>query len=250
MISALSRAFHQLGDPAFRRVFGLSVAAALAVFLTLWALAWWGLVWSGEAISQLLATPGPGESGGFWTGFLEWLFGAAGIFAVLIASFFLFPAVMVLAMSILLDDIAAAVERRYYPNLPPARAQPLGEAVVGALLFIAVTVVLNLLFLPVYLLLLFVPPLNLFVFYLLNGYLLGREYFELVALRRLDAARVKQARRGHRGRILLAGVVIAFLLTLPVLNLVMPIVATGFMLHVFEGLRPKNRRQNTSGTAL
>jgi len=235
MITALSRAFRQLGDPAFRRVFALSVAAALAVFLVLWALAWWGLAWSGEALGQWLAAP---ESSGFWTGILEWLLGAAGVFAVLIASFFLFPAVMVLAMSFLLEDIAAAVERRFYPNLPPARPQPIGEAVVGALVFVGVTVALNVAFLPVYLLLLFMPPLNLFVFYLLNGYLLGREYFELVALRRLDAAGVGQVRRDHRGRILLAGVVIAFLLTVPILNLVMPIVATGFMLHVFEGLRP------------
>ncbi len=176
-------------------------------------------------------------SGGFWSGLIEWLFGAAGIFAVLIASFFLFPAVMVMALSFLLEDVAAAVERRHYPGLPPARLQPWREAVVGALAFAGVTVALNLLFLPVYLLLLVAPPLNLFVFYLLNGYLLGREYFELVALRRLDAAAVKRMRRGHRGRVLLAGAVIAFLLTLPLVNLLMPIVATGFMLHVFERLR-------------
>jgi CysZ protein len=241
MISALSRAFRQIGDPAFRRVFALSVIAALAVFLVLWVLAWWGLAWSGEALGQRLAGEGPG---GFWTGVFEWLFGAAGIFAVLIASFFLFPAVMVLALSFLLDDVAAAVERQYYPTLPPARPQPVGEAVAGALVFAGVTVALNLLFLPIYLLLLFAPPLNLFVFYLLNGYLLGREYFELVAVRRLDAAGVKRLRRGHRGHILLAGAIIAFLLTVPLLNLVTPIVATGFMLHVFEGLR----RQGDSAT--
>ena len=236
MVSALSLAFRQIGDPAFRRVFVLSVAAALAVFLVLWALAWWGLAWSGEALSQWMLDTG---SGGFWTGILEWLFGAAGIFAVLIASFILFPAIMVLAMSFLLEDVVAAVERRHYPNLPPARAQPIGEMVMGALAFAGITVALNLLFLPVYLLLLFVPPLNLFVFYLLNGYLLGREYFELVAVRRIELASAKRLRRAYRGRVLLAGAAIAFLLTLPLINLVMPIVATGFMLHIFEGLRQR-----------
>ena len=99
------------------------------------------------------------------------------------------------------------------------------------------TLGLNLLALPLYLLLLFVPPFNLFVFYLLNGYLLGREYFELVAARRLDTAGVRRLRRAYRGRLLLAGAVIAFLLTVPIVNLVTPIIATGFMLHVFEGLR-------------
>ena len=37
------------------------------------------------------------------------------------------------------------------------------------------------------LLLIWLPPINLFIFYGLNGYLLSREYFELVALRHLDA---------------------------------------------------------------
>ncbi len=88
-------------------------------------------------------------------------------------------------------------------------------------------------------------PLNLFVFYLLNGYLLGREYFELVAARRFDAAGVRRLRRKYRGRVMLAGVVIAFLLTVPIVNLVTPIVATGFMLHVFERLRRREAGGNT-----
>ena len=90
---------------------------------------------------------------------------------------------------------------------------------------------------PLYLLLLFLPPFNLFVFYLLNGYLLGREYFEIVAVRRLDMATAKRLRRTYRGRVFMAGVVIALLLTVPLVNLITPIVATAFMLHVFEGLR-------------
>src|SRR3546814_18922147 len=74
-------------------------------------------------------------------------------------------------------------------------------------------------------------------FYLLNGYLLGREYFEMVAVRRLDLAGAKRLRRDFRGRVVLAGAVIAFLLTIPLVNLVTPMIATAFMLHVFEGLR-------------
>ena len=234
MVSALAKAFGQISDPAFRRVFALSVLAALIVFALLWVLAWFGLDWAGAALADWLAGQ---EPGGFWAELFEWVFGAAGLVGVLVVSFFLFPAVMVLALSLLLEDIARAVERRHYPELPPAREQPLGEAALGALRFVGVTLLLNLLALPFYLLLLFVPPLNLFVFYLLNGYLLGREYFELVAARRFDAAGVKRLRRAHRGRLMLAGVVIAFLLTLPIVNLLTPIVATGFMLHVFEGVR-------------
>jgi CysZ protein len=140
-------------------------------------------------------------------------------------------------MAMLLDDIAAAVERRYYPELPPGREQPLVEAILGNLIFIAVTLILNLLVLPLYFVLIFIPPLNLLLFYLLNGYLLGREYFEMVAARRLDLAATKRLRRDFRGRVILAGAVIAFLLTIPIVNLVTPIIATAFMLHTFEDLR-------------
>ena len=242
MFSALAKAFGQLSDPAFRRVFAISVFASLVVFILLWIAAWLGLSWAGEALSGWMAGQ---EPGGFWVGVFEWLFGAAGLVGVLVASFFLFPAVMVVVMSFLLEDIAEAVEQRHYPELAPARGQPIAEAVMAALAFAALTLLLNLLALPLYLLLLFVPPLNLFVFYLLNGYLLGREYFELVAARRFDTAVVRRLRRSCRGRLLLAGAIIAFMLTVPFLNLVAPIVATGFMLHVFERLR---RREAEAGT--
>src|SRR3546814_12765 len=84
--------------------------------------------------------------------------------AIAVASFFLFPAVMVTIMALLLDDIAQAVERRYYPNLPPARPQPLREALFGNVIFVLVTLILNLLALPLYLVLIWIPPLNLLLF--------------------------------------------------------------------------------------
>ncbi len=234
MFSALAKSIAQLGDPAFRQVFWRSIWLSLGVFAALWALAWFALAWLGQDLAAWVAQSDPEST---WVRVLEWAYGAAAVAGVLVASLFLFPAVMAGVMSILLDEIAAAVERRYYPVLPPARAQPVGEAILAGLAFAAAALALNLLALPIYLVLLFVPPFNLFVFYLLNGYLLGREYFELVAVRRTDLAAAKRLRRAYRGRVLLAGVVVAFLLTLPLINLVMPIVATGFMLHVFEGLR-------------
>src|SRR3546814_19848101 len=85
-----------------------------------------------------------------------------------------------------LDESARAVERHLYADRPPARSQPLGEAVFGNVIFVLITLILNLLVLPLYLVLIWIPPLKLLLFYLLNGYLLGREYFEMVAVRRLD----------------------------------------------------------------
>jgi CysZ protein len=39
----------------------------------------------------------------------------------------------------------------------------------------------------------------------------------------------------------MAGVIIAFILTIPLLNLVTPIVATAFMLHIFQRLRSRQQ---------
>ncbi len=234
MFKSLSRAFSQAFDPAFRRVFNRSLLYSVVTFVVVWLASWFALDWAGE---WLVAWVRDWAGEGFWVGVLQWLVDIAAIGAIALASFFLFPAVMVSIMAMLLDDIAQAVERRYYPDLPPAREQPISEMLLGNIIFVLVTLILNLLVLPLYLVLIWIPPLNLVLFYLLNGYLLGREYFEMVAVRRLDLAETKRLRRDNRGRVILAGAVITFLLTIPLVNLITPIIATAFMLHVFEGLR-------------
>ena len=75
---------------------------------------------------------------------------------------------------------------------------------------------------------------NLFVFFGLNGYLLGREYFELAALRRMDAHAVRSLRRRFGWRMFASGVLITLLLSLPVVNWLMPMVAIAFMVHHIE----------------
>ncbi|MGD1880503.1 MAG: EI24 domain-containing protein [Kiloniellaceae bacterium] len=234
MFKSLSRAFSQSFDPAFRRVFNRSLLLSIATFFVVWLASWFALDWAGE---WLVAWVRDWIGEGFWLSAMQWLVDIAAIGAIAVASFFLFPAVMVTIMALLLDDIAKAVERRYYPDLPPARQQPLAEALFGNIIFVAVTLILNLLVLPLYLILIWIPPFNLVLFYLLNGYLLGREYFEMVAVRRLDLAATKRLRREFRGRVILAGAIITFLLTIPLVNLVTPIIATAFMLHTFEDLR-------------
>lgn len=230
MLKALGKAFGQTFDPAFRRVFWLSLLASLATFAVVWFATWLGLGLLGDLLESWL------EGVDLWA-FLEsallFLFDAGAVAVVLIASFFLFPSVMVATMSILLERIARAVEARHYPDLPPAREQPVSEAILSALALAGATLLLNLLVLPLY----FIPLINVLVFYTLNGYLLGREYFELVAQRRLTAVEATALRRTRRARVFLAGAVIAFLFTVPLVNLITPIIATAFMLHIYEGMR-------------
>jgi len=237
MLKALTKSFQQAFDPAFRRVFFLSLLGSIVTFVALWLISWFALSWLGDVLGAWLTTT---DLWDWLKDFLIWLFGAGAVAGVLVASFLLFPTIMVVVMSFLLEDIAAAVEARYYPGQPAARKPPIWETVKGALGLLAITIIVNLVALPFYLILLFLTPLNLLLFYAVNGYLLGREYFELVAVRRIDLADSTRLRRSYRFRTLTAGAIIAVLLTVPLVNLVTPIVATAFMVHIFEDLR---RRQ-------
>ena len=98
-----------------------------------------------------------------------------------------------------LDDVAAAVEARHYPGAAAGdRARARRGRRADALGFLGLVVVANLAALVIYLL---VPPLAPFVFWLVNGFLLGREYFGLVAMRRLGP----EAARGAAAAALLGG---------------------------------------------
>lgn len=234
MISDLAKAFGQLSDPAARGVLWRSLFFSLLTFVVLWVLASIGLSYAGDGLVAWVAAQGVG---GWLLWLVEVLFGLAWVSALILVSFFLFPPIVATALSFLLDDVCRAVEARHYPGLPPAREPPLLEEIADGLRFAAVTIGLNLLALPLYLLLLFIPGANLLLYYGLNGYLFGREYFELVAIRRLPQSESRALRRRHGGSIFVGGAVIALLLTLPLINIVTPVVATAFMLHRFEKIR-------------
>lgn len=224
VISALFKAFGQFGDPRIRRVVWRSVGLALVVLVVLAVALWFAVDW-------LAGLQGWMESVADW--------GAA--FVVLVLAWLLFPAAVSLTVGLFLEDAAEAVEARHYPALPKARAQSVREAIATGTRFALVAIGLNLLALPFYLALMFVPPFNLVLFYALNGYLLGREYFEMVALRRLDERQTRAMRRARSGEVFVAGALIAFLMTVPFVNLVAPVIATAFMLHLFERMRGARR---------
>lgn len=225
MISALLKAFGQFGDPRIRRVVWRSVGLALAILVALAVALWFAVGW-------LAGLEG-------WLDTMAEL--AAGVGAILLA-WLLFPATVGLLVGLFLEDVAEAVEVRHYPDLPPARAQSIREAIATGMKFAAVAIAVNVAALPLYLILMFAPPFNLVLFYLVNGYLLGREFFETVALRRLDARQTRALRRARNGTVFAAGALIAFLMTIPFVNLVAPVLATAFMLHVFEGMRGRDVR--------
>lgn len=211
MFSDALRALNETFSAPFRRVLWLSLAATLVVL----ALFGWGLQWALDALPAF-GTPWLDTT-------LEWI---ARFFAVVVIVPLVHPVVSLVA-SLFLERIAGAVEARDYPADAPGRDQPMLQSLWVAVRFTVVLVVVNLVALPFYL----VPVVNLALFWIVNGYLLGREYFELVALRHLSPDAVAVRRRRHRSRIFLAGVLIAAFATVPVLNLLAPLFATAFMVH-------------------
>ena len=155
----------------------------------------------------------------------------------------MFPAVVTIAMGFFLDRIAEAVEAMHYPGRSPARRSPIAETVATTVRLMAITLLLNLLALPVYIM---VPGINFFVFLGINGYLFGREYFEVVALRRLDPIAARAARRRVAGRVFVAGVVIAGLFAIPLVNLIAAVIATAFMVHLAAQMRVADPRLTVS----
>lgn len=226
MFSGLYLAFEQLGDPRIRGVIVRSVLIGIAVFAALMVGVGWGL--SGLSVVGI--------------GWLDSIVRFLGGSAAFLLGLLFFPAFTGIIISFMLEPIARAVEARHYPHLAAPREEPVLEMVANAARFAGVTIALNLLVLlivvPIMLVTFVLIPLIPFVFYALNGYLLGREYFEFAAVRRLDPAPGRALRKRHRGRIFICGVAIALLMTIPFVNWLMPVVAAAYMVHVFEALRP------------
>ncbi|HKK29413.1 MAG TPA: EI24 domain-containing protein, partial [Alphaproteobacteria bacterium] len=146
----------------------------------------------------------------------------------------LFPAVALAIQGIFLDGVAEAVESRHYPTLPTARDVPLLESVGSAVKLTGLVLLVNFLLLPVYLFLLLIPPTGLLLYYAVNGYLVGREYFEEVGLRRESSVELKATRRRNRAKIWMDGILLTLVFTIPVVNLAGPTLGAAYMVHRYH----------------
>jgi CysZ protein len=223
VIRAFELAFSQtFGDPRLRVVLWQSLALSIVLQAALGALAWW-------AFQSYV------HVGWHWVAAaIHWL----GTGAIVVLALLLFPASFGIVVSIFLDAIADIVEGTHYPQLGKARGTPFLTMIWTGLAFLVAVVVLNLLLLPIYLVALLIFGTGAILFYALNGWLTARMYYEQVALRRRDAAEVKAWRKANAGVLWLTGIAIVFLGTIPILNLIVPVVGTAAMVHVAQTLRP------------
>ncbi|QFY61455.1 sulfate transporter family protein [Rhizobium grahamii] len=210
----------------FWKVLGLTVLVLVALWLALRS-AFISLIFPWVA-TFLPAMPD-------WAGWLSFVFLIlAGIGLALGLALLLSPVTALIA-GLFLDDVAEVVEKRDYPSDAAGKAMPLAASISSSIKFLGVVILGNV----VALFLLFIPGINIVAFFLVNGYLLGREFFEFAAMRFRSPEEARQFRARHAGTVFLAGLVIAGFLAVPIVNLLTPLFAAGMMVHLNKLLSRK-----------
>lgn len=236
ILSSYANAIGQLRDPAFRRVIWFGVALAVALLFAMYALV---LLVVQIFVPGTLTLPIAGEVSGLQTllsiGSLVFMLGLSVFLMVPVASAF---------TGLFLEDVASAVEHQFYPGLPAPTPVPFTTALSDSLRYFGLLVALNLLGMVVFL---FSGGLGMVVFWGINAWLLAREYFTMVALRRHPAAEARALHQRHRWRLWFAGMWMAVLLSIPFVNLLIPVVGAAAYTHMYHKLQ--GRKPGSSATA-
>ncbi|MBC7737726.1 MAG: EI24 domain-containing protein [Candidatus Saccharibacteria bacterium] len=226
MLGDFLKALGQLGDARFLRVMVVGVALSLALLFGIYAILV-GLV--DQLIPGHIKIPFVGEIGGI-TALFDW----GSLALVLVLSVFLMMPVASAFSAFFLDWVADAVEDRHYPGLPPVQGMGLGAMLLDTLAFLTLLIAVNLLSLVLWAVTGPVMPL---ITWGLNGYLLGREFFTLVAARHLGREGAMAMRRRFSTQVWLAGVLMAAPLAFPLVNLLVPVLGVATFTHMFHRLQ-------------
>jgi uncharacterized protein involved in cysteine biosynthesis len=225
IFASFLKAIAQLPDPRFRSVLWRGIGLTIALLVGIYAALLWLIEWLTDTPITL---PGVGEV--TWIGdLLSW--GSLGL--IIVMSIFLMVPVASAITSLFLDEVAQAVEDKHFPTLPEVPHVTFWDGLRDSVNFMGVLIVANLLAFILYGLF---PFAALFIFYALNGFLLGREYFTLAAMRRVGRVRAKELRKKHQARIWLAGCLMAVPLSFPLINLVIPILGAATFTHLYHAV--------------
>lgn len=159
MIKAFTEGFLQLKDPRLFKLLVRAAGLALVLYTALFLVLAWLLRCT--QISEIS-----------WIEDLaDW---GAGLAAGIVATI-LFSGLVTAVCGVLLNEVAASVEALHYPNAGPARRISVAESLVAGARLAAWSLGINLLFLPLYFIFLFVPPINLVIFAMINGRIIGKD---------------------------------------------------------------------------
>jgi CysZ protein len=234
MLDAAVKALSQMFSPPFRTVLLKSIGLALALVVLL-----------GIGLHRLfvwLASAGEGwaESmlgGGAHTLLViaSWILSIAAGLGIIAGAIFLMPAVTALVASFFADDIALEVERSHYPDEPVGTALPLARAAFEGVKTALLAVGIYLVAVPF----LLFAGIGIVIFFLATAFLLGREYFQLAAMRYRPPAEAKRLRKENHRTVFLAGMLIAAFVSIPILNLATPLFGTALMVHMHKRITRK-----------
>lgn len=219
IINAAILALRQIMSPPFRRM----LLRAIGLTLLILGLVWFGLT---RLLNYYLASHTLSAS---WPVVDTLAFFVAGA-GLMVGLAFLIPPVSALVSGFFLDDAAEQVEKAHYPDDPPGEPLSVARSLVYGLRFAGLSLAVNLFAL----LLFFIPGVNLAAFFIANGYLLGREYFEMAAARFRPMAEAEAMRLRNRPIVFGAGLVVALLVAIPVVNLLTPLFGIALMVHIHK----------------
>ena len=220
MIRAAFRALQDLLSPEFRgilfKALGLTLLLFLGVFIAVEIL-----------LNSLSLVP--------WA-WAENLIAVIAALGLLVVFFFLAAPVTAMFAGLFLDRVAGFVEKRHYPRDPPgvdlpidARRSPL------RLQFALIILLVNLAILPA--IFFGIGAIGLII---ANAYLLSREYFEMAAMRYMDDEDAKEFRRMNSPQVFVSGFIPALLALVPIVNLVVPLFATSYFMHLLKRMRRRS----------
>ena len=225
IIASYVKAWGDLLRPGAMKIVGIGVALSLGLLIAIYVAMVWLIGW---LVPDSFSLPFIGEIGHIDTALS---IVSAGI--MLFASMFLMVPVASAFTGFFLEDVAELVENEHYPTLPPVRKLSLSESFGDTLRFFGVIVGANLIALVIYP---FVIPLAPFLFFALNGYLLGREYFQMAAQRRMERDAARALYQRHKVTVWMAGALMAVPLSIPILNLFVPVLGAAGFTHLFHAV--------------
>jgi CysZ protein len=216
MITSAYSAMSDVLSSAFRSILWKAIGLTLLLFACVIA-----ALWIGSA--ALLTLP--------WPWLDEVIAGAASL-ALLVVFFFLMAPVTALFAGLFLDTAADIVELKHYPSdqkgNPPSA---ISSALLG-LQFGLLVLVVNILVLPTVFL-----GIGVLIMLTVNAYLLGREYFTMVAMRHMTVKQASLFRKANTGRIWAAGLVPAGLALIPFVSILVPLFSTSYFVHIFKKIQ-------------
>jgi CysZ protein len=226
ILSDFLKSIAQFDDPKFRRVLWRGLGLTIVLLIAACLLVNFGI---NQLLSSAWAANLIGDQS--WLGAL---INIGGVLFTIALSIWLMVPVTSAIIALFLDEVAQAVEARHYPHLPKQTATKLQDQILVGIRFLGILLLANI---GALILSMIVPPLAPFVFWATNGYLMGREYFQMAAMRRMPRAQAQELFQRHQGSIWTAGILMAIPMSIPLVGLFIPILGAATFTHQFERLR-------------